>query len=84
MKGQRVMADPFGWFGAFFECTWNRALSSIVVLMSASRAGTSLYLMLWPKNGIIAKEDVRRMFDGSLFYEIAEERKIPKSKKTKF
>lgn len=22
LKGQRVIMDPIGWFGAFFECEW--------------------------------------------------------------
>ncbi|KAF8248995.1 Caleosin-domain-containing protein [Wilcoxina mikolae CBS 423.85] len=32
------------------------------------------YLFLWPEDGIVRKEDVRRIYDGSLFYEIAEKR----------
>ncbi|KAI0395209.1 Caleosin-domain-containing protein [Xylariaceae sp. FL0594] len=54
-KGQRCIADPIGWFGAFFEwiATW---------------------LMLWPEDGKMRKEDIRRIYDGSLFYVIAERR----------
>jgi hypothetical protein len=31
-------------------------------------------LLLWPEDGIIKKEDVRKVYDGSIFYEIAEKR----------
>ncbi|KAF9985483.1 hypothetical protein BGZ65_010711 [Modicella reniformis] len=50
LKGQRLVGDPIGWFGAFFE--W-----------------MALYLMLWPEDGIMRKDDIRRIYDGSLFYE---------------
>lgn len=60
LKGQRVIADPIGWFGAFFE--W-----------------IATYLMLWPEDGKITKEDIRRIFDGSIFHEMAARR----SKKNK-
>jgi hypothetical protein len=33
-----------------------------------------MYLMLWPEDGIMRKEDIRRVFDGSIFYEIAARR----------
>ncbi|KAL0945609.1 hypothetical protein HGRIS_014764 [Hohenbuehelia grisea] len=29
------------------------------------------YLMLWPHDGRMSKEDVRRVYDGSIFYEIS-------------
>lgn len=32
------------------------------------------WLLLWPEDGKLKKEDVRRIYDGSLFYEIAERR----------
>lgn len=32
------------------------------------------YIMLWPKDGKMAKEDIRGVFDGSIFYRIAERR----------
>ncbi|RPA85679.1 Caleosin-domain-containing protein [Ascobolus immersus RN42] len=36
---------------------------------------TATYTLLWPADGILKKEDVRRVYDGSIFYHIAEERK---------
>jgi len=32
------------------------------------------YLLLWPEDGVMKKEDIRRVFDGSIFYEIADHR----------
>ncbi|KAG0343798.1 hypothetical protein BG004_004992 [Podila humilis] len=59
LKGQRVVMDPFGWFGAFFE--WSAA-----------------YLLLWPEDGVMRKEDIRRIYDGSIFPEIAAKNKKAK------
>ncbi|EIW63435.1 Caleosin-domain-containing protein [Trametes versicolor FP-101664 SS1] len=63
LKGQRVIMDPIGWFGAFFE--W-----------------IATYILLWPEDGVMKREDVRRVFDGSIFAEIASKRagKAAKSK----
>ncbi|KAI9816253.1 MAG: hypothetical protein M1827_001854 [Pycnora praestabilis] len=33
------------------------------------------YLLLWPEDGVMRKEDVRGIFDGSIFYKKAEEHK---------
>ncbi|KAF9271633.1 hypothetical protein BGZ68_003278 [Mortierella alpina] len=59
LKGQRVIADPIGWFAAFFE--W-----------------VATYILLWPEDGVMRKEDIRRIYDGSLFYEVAAKRKVKK------
>ena len=37
-------------------------------------AGIATYLMLWPEDGKMKKEDIRRIYDGSIFYHIAEQR----------
>jgi peroxygenase len=55
MKGQRCIADPIGWGGAFFE--W-----------------IATYIMLWPEDGRMMKEDIRGIYDGSIFYTIAARR----------
>ncbi|GJC78260.1 peroxygenase 1 [Colletotrichum liriopes] len=55
LKGQRLVADPIGWGGAFFE--W-----------------LATYLMLWPADGRMMKEDIRGIYDGSIFYTIAARR----------
>ncbi len=33
-----------------------------------------MYLMLWPEDGEMKKEDIRRVYDGSIFYTIANRR----------
>lgn len=55
VKGQRVLADPFGATAVILE--W-----------------LATYLFFWPKDGILYKEQVRKMYDGSIFYEMAEQR----------
>lgn len=35
--------------------------------------GTATYLLLWPDDGIMRKEDIRGVYDGSIFYKKAEE-----------
>jgi hypothetical protein len=39
-----------------------------------TNAGTATWLMLWPEDGRMMKEDVRGVFDGSIFYTIAARR----------
>lgn len=55
LKGQRCIADPIGWGGAFFE--W-----------------LATYLFLWPADGRMMKEDIRGIYDGSIFYKVANRR----------
>lgn len=42
-------------------------------------AGLATYIMLWPADGRMMKEDIRGIYDGSIFYNIA----VRHSKKTK-
>ncbi|OAA53372.1 caleosin domain containing protein [Cordyceps fumosorosea ARSEF 2679] len=51
-----------------------RLVSDPVGWGAAAFEWTALYLMLWPAGGRLRKEDVRRLYDGSLFYQIAAER----------
>ncbi|KAI1610842.1 caleosin domain-containing protein [Exophiala viscosa] len=51
---------------------------------------TAVYLLLWPEDGIMRKEDIRGIYDGSIFYKKADEYAIktgkepqPKVKKLK-
>lgn len=60
LRGQRCIADPIGWGGAFFE--W-----------------LATYLMLWPEDGRMKKEDIRRIYDGSIFHSIAAKRSKKKT-----
>ncbi|KAL1954175.1 hypothetical protein VTO42DRAFT_1531 [Malbranchea cinnamomea] len=60
LMGQRLLADPVGWFAAFFE--W-----------------LATYILLWPADGRLRKEDVRGVYDGSIFYTIASRRAVNQS-----
>ena len=82
MKGQRCIADPIGWGGAMFECEYlhthtHRVRSPNQVI------GLATYILLWPEDGIMRKEDIRRVYDGSIFYEIADRRAGKLQKKQK-
>jgi hypothetical protein len=37
-------------------------------------SGIATYLLLWPADGRMMKEDIRGIFDGSIFYTIAARR----------
>jgi peroxygenase len=37
---------------------------------------TTTYILLWPTDGIMKKEDVRACMDGSIFWKIARERGV--------
>lgn len=43
---------------------------------------TAVYLLLWPDDGVMRKEDVRRIFDGSIFQHKADEYKRKQEAKT--
>lgn len=44
-----------------------------IMLMQGHGKGLATYIMLWPEDVVIKKEDVRGLYDGSIFYRIAEE-----------
>lgn len=76
LGGQRLVADPFGWAGALFECRSSGRASGRAG-DRLTRRGTRLatYLLLWPADGRMAKDDIRGVYDGSIFYTIAARRR---------
>ena len=40
--------------------------------------GIATWILLWPADGRMSKEDIRRIYDGSLFFEIAVRREKEK------
>lgn len=42
---------------------------------------SATYLLLWPEDGIMRKEDVRRVYDGSIFWDLAEKLEREKMRK---
>jgi peroxygenase len=71
-KGQRMTMDFFGWSATFLEC------KSTITSFDTSKVlttcqGLGVYLLLWPEDGVLRKDDVRRVFDGSIFEQKAQE-----------
>lgn len=52
----------------------NRRLCDPVGWCAEFLEWTATYLLLWPADGIMRKEDIRRIYDGSLFWDLAEQR----------
>jgi len=77
-KGQAFVLDFFGWGAAFFECE-SRLCGHLdfrkITVSDIGAAGLATYLLIWPEDGILKKEDVRGVFDGSIFYKKAEQHK---------
>ena len=70
-KGQRMVFDFFGWSATMLECRYSamsRVRSWLIVGL-----GLATYLLLWPEDGVMRKEDIRGVYDGSVFYKKAEE-----------
>jgi peroxygenase len=42
-------------------------------------SGLATYILLWPEDGIMRKEDIRKVYDGSIFYEIAAKQRSKKA-----
>lgn len=71
MAAQRVLFDPFGWGGQMFEC---ECLLFTLRMIKLTSVGLATYILLWPEDGRMKKEDIRGVYDGSIFYEIAARR----------
>lgn len=46
---------------------------SILALNFNVWTGLATYLLIWPRDGVMRKEDIGGVFDGSIFYKKAEE-----------
>ncbi|KAH7100259.1 Caleosin related protein-domain-containing protein [Auriculariales sp. MPI-PUGE-AT-0066] len=55
IRGNRLTADPFGWFAAVFE--W-----------------FAFWWLVWPHDRHLMRDDVRALYSGELFYELAQRR----------
>ena len=56
-----------------------------IVSLTYERPGLATYLFLWPADGVMRKEDIRGIYDGSIFYTKAEEhqRKVKEKRRLK-
>jgi hypothetical protein len=78
LRGQRLAVDPFGWTASFLECEYSLKLFMCAGKNFADKVvsfytGYALYLLCWPEDSIMRKEDIRRSFDGSIFQFKADE-----------
>jgi len=78
IRGQSMVLDLFGINATILECKYN--LIALRALLTRC-TGTAVYLLLWPEDGIMRKEDVRGIYDGSIFYKKADEYAIKTGKK---
>ena len=78
LHGQRGLLDSAGWVGAIVECKQSLVCTAIKgrlrMTLIINDAGLFVYLLIWPEDGIIKKEDVRRVYDGSIFTELSLQR----------
>jgi len=51
-----------------------RCIADPVGWMAAAFEWAATYLLFWPEDGLLKKKDVRGVYDGSVFYEVAEKR----------
>jgi len=61
-----MVFDFFGWSATFLECEY--LIASIASNVRLTRVGLATYLLLWPDDGIMRKDDIRGIYDGSIFY----------------
>jgi hypothetical protein len=75
-RGSGVLRIRWGGVGRFLNVSAALCrVSGICGDMGANcDAGLATYLMLWPEDGRMMKEDIRGIYDGSIFYTIAARR----------
>ncbi len=80
LKGQRLVMDPFGWGGAIFECAYSTLACDFLVVENGTNCvkGAATWILI-ARDGRIHKEDIRGIYDGNIFYDIAERREKQKS-----
>lgn len=83
LRGQAFAFDFFGCTAASLECERHTfiPLSRSTHLRLILLIGLATYLLLWPEDGVMKKDDVRRVYDGSIFYEKAGKKDTVHAKK---
>ena len=81
LKGQRMVFDLFGWSAAALECESLHVYPSVntesgyrfdpISNSTNVLVGLATYLLIWPEDGVMRKEDIRGIYDGSIFYKKA-------------
>jgi len=63
------------WINGLKMICENRTIGDPTGWTAAFFEWLSTYLLIWPKDGVVRKESMRKIYDGSIFYEIAEQEK---------
>lgn len=71
-RGRGLFATLLGGLQRCLSVSAPRSLLFFKYLQSG--IGLATYILLWPEDRIMRKEDIRKVYDGSIFYEIAERR----------
>ncbi|KAL9101428.1 MAG: hypothetical protein Q9163_003300 [Psora crenata] len=66
-NNQRLVFDFWGWSAAALECRRPPSYNSGLRPMLMDILGLATYLLLWPDDGILRKEDIRGVFDVSKY-----------------
>ncbi|MCJ1252323.1 hypothetical protein MMC24_000128 [Lignoscripta atroalba] len=61
------------WSDAMDLCKGQRLLFDLFGMTASLMEWTATYLFLWPEDGVMRKEDIRGVYDGSIFYKKAEQ-----------
>jgi hypothetical protein len=70
--GQCCANDWFGWFAGGLECKCSQEW--LLIKFDLSFLGIALYILLWPRDGKLRKDDILGVFDGTIFSKIASQR----------
>ena len=85
LRGNRLVVDPFGWFAAVFEWVafWYLMWYVLPVRRPCFRLRADNLLFYRPRDGRLQRSDVRAIYTGELFYEIAARRQENRKKSRK-
>ncbi|KAG0262633.1 hypothetical protein BG011_009940 [Mortierella polycephala] len=68
--------DGLKWSDIFQLLKGQRVIMDPIGWFSALLEWSFTYLLLWPEDGVMHKNDIRRVYDGSIFYELAEKQRL--------
>ncbi|KAF9184226.1 hypothetical protein BGZ51_003471 [Haplosporangium sp. Z 767] len=67
--------DGLTWYDVCQLLKGQRVIMDPIGWFSAFLEWSFTYMLLWPEDGVMRKDDIRRVYDGSIFFELAEKKK---------